>query len=154
MQANIDLKESQLRKDSQETINKMKDRLYNTQLESAKYDVMNIQALNEYNASEAKSNIEKLDALDAMSQSIIANNRPLTEAEMQQSQARSESLVKPDGSIDTTLFTILKETNPILAGKALQQSVEKMKKRLAIEDSKDLLDMQKVQAEINKLNAE
>lgn len=154
VQANIDLKESQLRKDSQETINKMKDRLYNTQLESAKYDVMNIQALNEYNASEAKSNIEKLDALDAMSQSIIANNRPLTEAEMQQSQARSESLVKPDGSIDTTLFTILKETNPILAGKALQQSVEKMKKRLAIEDSKDLLDMQKVQAEINKLNAE
>ena len=154
VQANIDLKESQLRKDSQETISKMKDRLYNTQLESAKYDVMNIQALNEYNAGEAKSNIEKLDALDALSQSIIANNRPLTEAEMQQSQARSESLVKPDGSIDTTLLTILQKTNPILAGKALEQSVATARKRIAIEDSKDLLDMQKVQAEINKLNAE
>ena len=154
VQANIDLKESQLRKDSQETISKMKDRLYNTQLESAKYDVMNIQALNEYNAGEAKSNIEKLDALDALSQSIIANNRPLTEAEMQQSQARSESLVKPDGSIDTTLLTILQKTNPILAGKALEQSVATARKRIAMEDSKDLLDMQKVQAEINKLNAE
>ena len=154
VQANIDLKESQLRKDSQETISKMKDRLYNTQLESAKYDVMNIQALNEYNAGEAKSNIEKLDALDALSQSIIANNRPLTEAEMQQSQARSESLVKPDGSIDTTLLTILQKTNPIIAGKALEQSVATARKRIAIEDSKDLLDMQKVQAEINKLNAE
>ena len=125
----------------------MKDRLYNTQLESAKYDVMNIQALNEYNAGEAKSNIEKLDALDSLSQSIIANNRPLTEAEMQQSQARSESLVKPDGSIDTTLLTILQKTNPILAGKALEQSVATARKRIAIEDSKDLLDMQKVQAE-------
>ena len=73
---------------------------------------------------------------------------------MQQSQARSESLVKPDGSIDTTLLTILQKTNPIIAGKALEQSVATARKRIAIEDSKDLLDMQKVQAEINKLNAE
>lgn len=132
----------------------MKDRLYNTQLESAKYDAENIREVNAYNASEAKSAIEKLDALDAMSKSIIANNRPLTEAEVQQSQARSESLVKPDGSIDVPLLTILQKTNPILAGKALEQSVAMARKRMSIEDSKDLLDMQKVQAEINKLNAE
>ena len=84
IQAKIDLYESQQRKDSAETIQKMKDRLYSTQLKAAEFDVANLQEINKFNQEQAKSTLEKLDNLKAMSDSIIASSTPLTEEQKQQ----------------------------------------------------------------------
>ncbi len=84
IQAKIDLYESQQRKDSAETIQKMKDRLYSTQLKAAEFDVANLQEINKFNQEQAKSTIEKLDNLKAMSDSILASSTPLTEEQKQQ----------------------------------------------------------------------
>ena len=67
IQAKIDLFGSQQRKDSAETIQKMKDRLYSTQLKAAEFDVDNIKELNKYNQEQAKSTLERLDNLKAIS---------------------------------------------------------------------------------------
>ena len=84
VQAKIDLFGSQQRKDSAETIQKMKDRLYSTQLKAAEFDVANLQEINKYNQEQSKSTLEKLDNLKAMSDSILASSTPLTEEQKQQ----------------------------------------------------------------------
>jgi G3E family GTPase len=84
VQAKIDLFGSQQRKDSAETIQKMKDRLYSTQLKAAEFDVDNIKELNKYNQDQAKSTLERLDNLKAISDGIIASSTPLTEEQKQQ----------------------------------------------------------------------
>lgn len=67
IQAKIDLFGSQQRKDSAETIQKMKDNLYNTQLKAAEYDVKDIEAVNAFNKEQSKSVLDSLDKLKAAS---------------------------------------------------------------------------------------
>lgn len=154
IQAKIDLYWSQLRKDSQETIQNMKDKLYQTQMVSAQYDVENIRTVNEYNLKKSQSTVERLQNLEKLANEVIKSNRPLTEQEAQQAQSWAESLIKPDGSVDTTLLKILQETNPVIAWLALQQSVSTAKERINFAQQDNILNRKYKQAQIDKLNKE
>ena len=145
VQAKIDLFGSQQRKDSAETIQKMKDRLYNTQLKAAEFDVANLQEINKYNQEQSKSTLEKLDKLKAMSDSILASSTPLTEEQKQQAAVIWQFLVDPDGWLNQALLESYKKTNPNLIPYALSMAVGERNK---IQDNK--LAMQWLDADIKK----
>lgn len=156
VQAKIDLYGSQLRKDSQATIDKFEQNVLNLQMKAAEFDVANIQELNDYNKENSKTAIEKLDKLKEFSDAVIASQTPLTEQEQAQADARAVSLVKPDGSVNNEMLNILQKTNPKIAMQALNKSVGLQQQRVTDElDAKKAaaqMDLQYKRAQINNLN--
>ncbi len=151
IQAKIDLYESQQRKDSAETIQKMKDRLYSTQLKAAEFDVANLQEINKFNQEQAKSTIEKLDNLKAMSDSILASSTPLTEEQKQQAAVIWQFLVDPDWWLNQALLESYKKTNPNLIPYALSMAVGERNKIQENKLAMQWLDAEIKKAQLNKL---
>lgn len=151
IQAKIDLYESQQRKDSAETIQKMKDRLYSTQLKAAEFDVANLQEINKYNQEQSKSTLEKLDNLKAMSDSILASSTPLTEEQKQQAAVIWQFLVDPDGWLNQALLESYKKTNPNLIPYALSMAVGERNKIQENKLAMQWLDADIKKAQLNKL---
>lgn len=151
IQAKLDLYESQQRKDSAETIQKMKDRLYSTQLKAAEFDVANLQEINKYNQEQSKSTLEKLDNLKAMSDSILASSTPLTEEQKQQASVIWQFLVDPDWWLNQALLESYKKTNPNLIPYALSMAVGERNKIQQNKLAMQWLDADIKKAQLNKL---
>lgn len=151
IQAKIDLYESQQRKDSADTIQKMKDRLYSTQLKAAEFDVANLQEINKYNQEQSKSTLEKLDYLKAMSDSILASSTPLTEEQKQQAAVIWQFLVDPDWWLNQALLASYKKTNPNLIPYALSMALEERNKIQENKLAMQWLDADIKKAQLNKL---
>lgn len=151
VQAKIDLFWSQQRKDSAETIQKMKDRLYSTQLKAAEFDVANLQEINKYNQEQSKSTLEKLDNLKAMSDSILASSTPLTEEQKAQASVIWQFLVDPDWWLNQALLESYKKTNPNLIPYALSMAVGERNKIQQNKLAMQWLDADIKKAQLNKL---
>lgn len=134
VQANIDLQGSKLRKDSQETIDKLQTSLDNMYLKAADLDVENAKALNAYNQDQSKDATKKIDDIIALATAQQQAGIPLTPKEEADAQAYVTSLVKPDWSIDSTILEIIKKTNPKVANRALQLSASAQKEAMATKD--------------------
>lgn len=134
VQANIDLQGSKLRKDSQETIDKLQTSLDNMYLKASDLDVENAKALNEYNKDQSKDAVKKIDDILALATAQQQAGIPLTAKEEADAQAYVTSLVKPDWSIDSTILWILQKTNPKIANRALMLSASLQKENMATKD--------------------
>lgn len=151
IQAKIDLFWSQQRKDSAETIQKMKDNLYNTQIKASEYDVKNLQEINAYNQQQGKDVMKNLDDLKAMSDGIIASSTPLTEQQKEQASVIWQFLVDPDWWLNQALLESYKKTNPNLIPYALSMAVGERNKIQENKLAMQWLDADIKKAQLNKL---
>lgn len=151
IQAKIDLFWSQQRKDSAETIQKMKDNLYKTQIKASEYDVDNLEAINAYNQQQGKDVMKNLDDLKAMSDGIIASSTPLTEQQKEQASVIWQFLVDPDGWLNQALLESYKKTNPNLIPYALSMAVGERNKIQENKLAMQWLDADIKRAQLNKL---
>ena len=117
----ISLYWSQLRKDSQQTIQAMKDRLDSYYMKAAEFDVDNIKQMNEYNQREWASKIEQIDKMMALAQSQARVMQPLTEQEKAQAQAFAGNLYDNEWNFQISVFEMLYKVNPKLANAAVLQ---------------------------------
>lgn len=151
IQAKIDLYESQQRKDSAETIQKMKDRLYSTQLKAAEFDVANLQEINKYNQEQGKDVMKNLDDLKAMSDGIIASSTPLTEDQKAQAEVIGNLLIDENWKVNDSLLAAYKKTNPNLILYALSMAVGERNKIQENKLAMQWLDADIKKAQLNKL---
>lgn len=151
VQAKIDLYGSQLRKDSQQTIQAMKDRLDSYYMKAAEFDVDNIKQMNEYNAKEWASKIEQIDKMMALAQSQAMAMQPLTEQEQAQAQAFAGNLYDNEWNFDQKVFEMLYKVNPKLANAAVMQGTTIQKERLSNDLAMKWLDADIKRAQLNKL---
>ena len=142
VQAKIDLYGSQLRKDSQQTIQAMKDRLDSYYMKAAEFDVDNIKQMNEYNAKEWASKIEQIDKMMALAQSQAMAMQPLTEQEQAQAQAFAGNLYDNEWNFQNNVFEMLYKVNPKLANAAVMQGTAIQKERLSNDLAMKWLDQQ------------
>lgn len=151
VQAKIDLYGSQLRKDSQQTIQAMKDRLDSYYMKAAEFDVDNIKQMNEYNAKEWASKIEQIDKMMALAQSQAMAMQPLTEQEKAQAQAFAGNLYDNEWNFQNNVFEMLYKVNPKLANAAVMQGTAIQKERLSNDLAMRWLDADIKRAQLNKL---
>lgn len=151
VQAKIDLYWSQLRKDSQQTIQAMKDRLDSYYLKAAEFDVDNIKQMNEYNQKEWASKIEQIDKMMALAQSQAMAMQPLTEQEQAQAQAFAGNLYDNEWNFQNNVFEMLYKVNPKLANAAVLQGTAIQKERLSNDMAMRRLDADIKRAQLNKL---
>ncbi len=151
VQAKIDLYGSQLRKDSQQTIQAMKDRLDSYYMKAAEFDVDNIKQMNEYNAKEWASKIEQIDKMMALAQSQAMAMQPLTEQEQAQAQAFAGNLYDNEWNFQNNVFEMLYKVNPKLANAAVMQGTAIQKERLSNDLAMRWLDADIKRAQLNKL---
>lgn len=151
VQAKIDLYGSQLRKDSQQTIQAMKDRLDSYYMKAAEFDVDNIKQMNEYNAKEWASKIEQIDKMMALAQSQAMVMQPLTEQEKAQAQAFAGNLYDNEWNFQNNVFEMLYKVNPKLANAAVMQGTAIQKERLSNDLAMKWLDADIKRAQLNKL---
>ncbi len=151
IQAKLDLYESQQRKDSAETIQKMKDRLYSTQLKAAEFDVANLQEINKYNQEQGKDVMKNLDDLKAMSDSIIASSTPLTEDQKAQAEVIGNLLIDENWKVNDSLLAAYRKTNPNLMPYATSIAVQAKKRAEENKLAMQWLDADIKKAQLNKL---
>lgn len=151
VQAKIDLYWSQLRKDSQQTIQAMKDRLDSYYMKAAEFDVDNIKQMNEYNAKEWASKIEQIDKMMALAQSQAMAMQPLTEQEKAQAQAFAGNLYDNEWNFQNNVFEMLYKVNPKLANAAVLQGTAIQKERISNDMAMKWLDADIKRAQLNKL---
>ena len=151
VQAKIDLYGSQLRKDSQQTIQAMKDRLDSYYMKAAEFDVDNIKQMNEYNAKEWASKAEQIDKMMALAQSQALAMQPLTEQEQAQAQAFAGNLYDNEWNFQNNVFEMLYKVNPKLANAAVMQGTAIQKERLSNDLAMKWLDADIKRAQLNKL---
>lgn len=151
VQAKIDLYWSQLRKDSQQTIQAMKDRLDSYYLKAAEFDVDNIKQMNEYNQKEWASKIEQIDKMMALAQSQAMAMQPLTEQEQAQAQAFAGNLYDNEWNFQNDVFEMLYKVNPKLANAAVLQGTAIQKERISNDMAMRWLDADIKRAQLNKL---
>lgn len=151
VQAKIDLYGSQLRKDSQQTIQAMKDRLDSYYMKAAEFDVDNIKQMNEYNQREWASKIEQIDKMMALAQSQAMAMQPLTEQEKAQAQAFAGNLYDNEWNFQNNVFEMLYKVNPKLANQAVLQGTAIQKERLSNDMAMKWLDADIKRAQLNKL---
>lgn len=151
VQAKIDLYGSQLRKDSQQTIQAMKDRLDSYYMKAAEFDVDNIKQMNEYNAKEWASKIEQIDKMMALAQSQAMAMQPLTEQEQAQAQAFAGNLYDNEWNFQNNVFEMLYKVNPKLANAAVLQGTAIQKERISNDMAMRWLDADIKRAQLNKL---
>jgi len=111
VQAKIDLYGSQLRKDSQATIDAMKTRLDNFYLKAADLDVKNIEMMNAYNKEQGADKIKQLDWLMALAQSQALSSKELTPEEQKQVNTFANILYDENENFKENVFKMLKEIN-------------------------------------------
>jgi surface antigen len=151
VQAKIDLYGSQLRKDSQATIEAMKTRLDNFYLKAADLDVKNIEMVNAYNKEQGASKIEQIDKMMALAQSQAMAMQPLTEQEKAQAQAFAGNLYDNEWNFQNNVFEMLYKVNPKLANAAVMQGTAIQKERLSNDLAMKWLDADIKRAQLNKL---
>ena len=151
VQAKIDLYGSQLRKDSQATIEAMKTRLDNFYLKAADLDVKNIEMVNAYNKEQGASKIEQIDKMMALAQSQAMAMQPLTEQEQAQAQAFAGNLYDNEWNFQNNVFEMLYKVNPKLANAAVMQGTAIQKERLSNDLAMKWLDADIKRAQLNKL---
>lgn len=151
VQAKIDLYWSQLRKDSQQTIQAMKDRLDSYYMKAAEFDVDNIKQMNEYNQREWASKIEQIDKMMALAQSQAMAMQPLTEQEKAQAQAFAGNLYDNEWNFQNNVFEMLYKVNPKLANAAVLQGTAIQKERISNDMAMRWLDADIKRAQLNKL---
>lgn len=151
VQAKIDLYGSQLRKDSQQTIQAMKDRLDSYYIKASEFDVENIKMMNEYNQQESASKIDQIDKMIALSQSQALAMQPLTEQEQAQAQAFAGNLYDSEWNFDQKVFEMLYKINPKLANTAVLEWATIQKERLSNDLAMKWLDADIKRAQLNKL---
>lgn len=151
VQAKIDLYWSQLRKDSQQTIQAMKDRLDSYYMKAAEFDVDNIKQMNEYNQKEWASKIEQIDKMMALAQSQAMAMQPLTEQEKAQAQAFAGNLYDNEWNFQNNVFEMLYKVNPKLANAAVLQGTAIQKERISNDMAMRWLDADIKRAQLNKL---
>ncbi len=151
VQAKIDLYGSQLRKDSQATIEAMKTRLDNFYLKAADLDVKNIEMMNAYNKEQGADKIKQLDWLMALAQSQALSSKELTPEEQKQVDTFANNLYDENGDFRDDVFKMLKEINPNLANLAVYNGGAIQKQRIADDLAMKWLDADIKRAQLNKL---
>lgn len=151
VQAKIDLYGSQLRKDSQATIEAMKTRLDNFYLKAADLDVKNIEMMNAYNKEQGADKIKQLDWLMALAQSQALSSKQLTPEEQKQVDTFANNLYDENGNFKEDVFKMLKEINPNLANLAVYNGGAIQKQRIADNLAMRWLDADIKRAQLNKL---
>ena len=151
IQAKIDLYGSQLRKDSQETIQNLQTNLDNLYMKAAEFDVENIKELNAFNKEQWVSKIKEIDDMIAFAQQQQKLALPLTEAEKQQAQAFAGNIYDNEGNFDDKTFELLQKINPKLAMEAVLQGWSIQKERMSNDLAMKWLDADIKRAQLNKL---
>ena len=151
VQAKIDLYGSQLRKDSQETIQTLQTNLDNLYMKAAEFDVENIKELNAFNKEQWANKIKEIDDMLAFAQQQQKLALPLTEAEKQQANAFAANLYDNEGNFDDKTFELLQKINPKLAMEAVLQGWSIQKERMSNDLAMKWLDADIKRAQLNKL---
>jgi len=151
VQAKIDLYGSQLRKDSQETIQTLQTNLDNLYMKAAEFDVENIKELNAFNKEQWANKIKEIDSMIAYAQQQQKLALPLTEAEKQQANAFAANLYDNEGNFDDKTFELLQKINPKLAMEAVLQGWSIQKERMSNDLAMKWLDADIKRAQLNKL---
>lgn len=151
VQAKIDLYGSQLRKDSQETIQTLQTNLDNLYMKAAEFDVENIKELNAFNKEQWANKIKEIDDMLAFAQQQKKLALPLTEAEKQQANAFAANLYDNEGNFDDKTFELLQKINPKLAMEAVLQGWSIQKERMSNDLAMKWLDADIKRAQLNKL---
>lgn len=151
VQAKIDLYGSQLRKDSQETIQNLQTNLDNLYMKAAEFDVENIKELNAFNKEQWASKIKEIDWLMALAQSQALSSKELTPEEQKQVDTFANNLYDENGNFKEDVFKMLKEINPNLANLAVYNGGAIQKQRIADNLAMKWLDADIKRAQLNKL---